>query len=183
MMFEIFNQTRKWQVKKTNILYVVVASLILTSVLIPSEIIKGTNAFTPIPQTVNNDGKIFDTLASDVSSNVTNEFRPLNSSSTTVHDIAIKEQVLPDGEPAYKMIKHIVNNSMDVTGNYSNLATIPGPAIVINDGDKVHVAIQHLDGNTTRELFVASHPGTFVYQDDELGDRGLYGVVIVNPKD
>ena len=183
MMFEIFNQTRKWQVKKTNILYVVVASLILTSVLIPSEIIKDTNAFTPIPQTVNNDGKIFDTLASDVSSNVTNEFRPLNSSSTTVHDIAIKEQVLPDGEPAYKMIKHIVNNSMDVTGNYSNLATIPGPAIVINDGDKVHVAIQHLDGNTTRELFVASHPGTFVYQDDELGDIGLYGVVIVNPKD
>ncbi|MDF0680933.1 MAG: multicopper oxidase domain-containing protein [Candidatus Nitrosocosmicus sp.] len=183
MMFEIFNQTRKWQVKKTSILYVVVASLILTSFLMPSGIIKGTNAFTPIPQTVNNDGKIFDTLSSDVSSNVTNEFRDLNSSSAAVHDIAIKEQVLPDGEPAYKMIKHIVNNSMDVTGNYSDLATIPGPAIVINDGDIVHVAIQNLDGNITHEDFVAPHPGTFVYQDDELGDRGLYGVVIVNPKD
>ncbi|MDN5847452.1 MAG: multicopper oxidase domain-containing protein [Candidatus Nitrosocosmicus sp.] len=29
---------------------------------------------------------------------------------------------------------------------------------------------------------MAPHSGTFVYQDDELGDRGLYGGVIVNPK-
>ncbi|MDN5847451.1 MAG: hypothetical protein L0H53_14395 [Candidatus Nitrosocosmicus sp.] len=70
MMFKIFNQTRKWQVKKTNILSVVVASLILTSVLISSGMIQGTNAFTPIPQTANNDGKIFDTLSSDISSNI-----------------------------------------------------------------------------------------------------------------
>src|SRR5690606_7930379 len=110
----------------------------------------------------------------------------LNSSSD-VHDIVIQEQVLPDGEPAYKMIQHMINQSngtkLNITNNYSTIATIPGPAIVISEGDSAHVTINHLDGNITREDFVASNPGTYVYQDDELGDRGLYGVVIVNPKD
>jgi YVTN family beta-propeller protein len=184
-MFENFNKIKRWQCKKSGILSIIVASLILTSILIPSGQVQDTKAFTPIPQTINNDGKIFDTLSSGLATTASNENRSLNSSSVTaaVHDISITEQVLPDGEPAYKMIKHLINNSIDVTGNYSKLATIPGPTIVINDGDKVQVTIKHLDGNVTQEDFVAPHPGTFVYQDDGLGDRGLYGVVIVNPKD
>ena len=170
----------KWgQIGMRRILPMIIASLILTSALIPAGVIQSTKAFVPIPQAKNNDGKVFDTLSSNISTNNTDDNKSLTSSSK--HDITIEEQVLPDGEPAYKMLRHLINNSLDVTGNYSNIATIPGPAIVINEGDTVHVSIKHLDGNITQEDFIAPHPGTFVYQDDKLGDRGLYGVVIVNP--
>lgn len=186
MIHNYYNNHNRW-IKKTNILFAaVIASLIFTSTITSVGVAKGTESFIPITQTNNNDGKVFDTLSSKVSSNTAYRNPVLNSSSD-VHDIVIQEQVLPDGEPAYKMIQHMVNQSngtkLNITNNYSTIATIPGPAIVISEGDSAHVTINHLDGNITREDFVASNPGTYVYQDDELGDRGLYGVVIVNPQD
>ncbi|MDN5845000.1 MAG: multicopper oxidase domain-containing protein [Candidatus Nitrosocosmicus sp.] len=186
MSYNNDNNHTRW-IKRINVLYAVaIATLILSSTMTAPGIARGTESFIPIAQTNNNDGKVFDTLSSKVSSNTTDGNMVLNSSSD-VHDIVIKEQVLPDGQPAYKMVQHVVNQTnstkLNITNDYSTIATIPGPAIVISEGDKAHITINHLDGNTTQEDFVASNPGTYVYQDDELGDRGLNGVVIVNPKD
>src|SRR4029079_1005959 len=186
MSYNNDNNHTRW-IKKINVLYsVVIATLILSSTMTAPGIARGIESFIPMTQTNNDDGKVFDTISSKVSSNTTDGNMVLNSSSA-VHDIVIKEQVLPDGEPAYKMIQHIINQTngtkLNITNNYSTIATIPGPAIVISEGDKALITINHLGGNTTQEDFVASNPGTYVYQDEELGDRGLYGVVIVNPKD
>ena len=71
-----------------------------------------------------------------------------------------------------------------MTSKYSKLATIPGPTLVITEGDYVKVNIKDKDGNlVTSEEFLASQPGTFLYIDDSKdGENGLFGAVIVNPK-
>ena len=71
-----------------------------------------------------------------------------------------------------------------MTPKYSKLATIPGPALVFTEGDYVNVNIKDKDGNLiTSEEFLASQPGTFLYIDDsKSGENGLFGAVIVNPK-
>ena len=71
-----------------------------------------------------------------------------------------------------------------MTSKYSKLATIPGPALVFTEGDYVNVNIKDKDGNLiTSEEFLASKPGTFLYIDDsKSGENGLFGAVIVNPK-
>ncbi|HVH95494.1 MAG TPA: multicopper oxidase domain-containing protein, partial [Bacillus sp. (in: firmicutes)] len=171
---------------------------VLTSILILTSIsMINAQPFIPTPQAKNDDGKVFDTLlsktiSSNVSSDTTtttdddNNNNKVNGNST-IHKIVLREQLLPDGEPAYKMMEHLVSNNnakkSDITGTYSEIATIPGPAIVITEGDRAQITIDHLNGSSTQEEFIASHPGTYVYQDDRLGDRGLYGAVIVNPKD
>ncbi|WP_197731161.1 multicopper oxidase domain-containing protein [Candidatus Nitrosocosmicus franklandus] len=176
--------TRKNLLTTKFFLSTTMAILLLAPILIPSGVVKGIEPLTSVGQTNKNDDKVFDTL----SSNITNsDGSNITKNNLNTHNIVLKEELLPDGEPAYKMVQHLIDGGngtrLNVTSSYSPLATIPGPAIVINEGDSAHVIINHLDGNTTRENFVASNPGTFVYQDDELGDRGLYGVVIVNPQD
>jgi len=173
-------------------LFLVIASVLILS----SSSLVIAQAFIPTSQAKNDDGKVFDTLSSNntssnnitntVTNNTTDNNNDINGNST-IHKIVLREQLLPDGEPAYKMIEHLVSNNntknLDITGTYSHLATIPGPAIVITEGDRAQITIDHLNGSSTQEEFIASHPGTYVYEDDKLGDRGLYGAVIVNPKD
>src|SRR3982751_5943545 len=121
--------------------------------------------FIPTPQTKNDDGKVFDTLlsktiSSSVNTTATTDNNNVNGNST-VHKIVLREQLLPDGEPAYKMMEHLVSNNnakkSDITGTYSKLATIPGPAIVITEGDRAQITIDHLNGSSTQEEFIASH--------------------------
>jgi YVTN family beta-propeller protein len=168
--------------------------LVITSAITLSSISKiNAQPFIHTPQAKDDDGKVFDTLSSkNISSSIitksaTNDYDNNVNGNSTFHKIIISEQLLPDGEPAYKMIEHLVSNNnvknLDITGTYSKLATIPGPAIVITEGDRAQITIGHLNGRSTQEEFIASHPGTYVYEDDKLGDRGLYGAVIVNPKD
>ena len=99
--------------------------------------------------------------------------------------------------PAYKMISHIKtqnissaaatsdHNTTNVTSEYSRIATIPGPTLVVNEGDLIKVNIKDKNGNIqTSEEFLASKPGTFLYMDDSRkGETGLFGAVIVNPED
>ena len=108
---------------------------------------------------------------------------------------------LPTGQQAYKMISHVKSNgpssslssdvatsnsinNIDLTPKYSKLATIPGPTLVFNEGDYVKVNIKDKDGALiTSEEFLASQSGTFLYVDDsKAGENGLFGAVIVNPK-
>ena len=113
---------------------------------------------------------------------------PTNENVNTLiqHQIEMQIITLPDGQPAYKIISHVVHNGSsqtDLTSRYSKLATIPGPTVVVNEGDNVEVKIKNLNGNISNEEFTASRPGTFLYIDDsKMGENGLFGAVIVNPK-
>lgn len=118
------------------------------------------------------------------------------SNNDVVHEIEMMTVTLPNGIPAYKMVNHIKSQDLalsfslgkedtgiDMTSRYSKLATIPGPTLVVNEGDKVKVNITDQDGNIqSSEAFIASTPGTFLYMDDSKdGENGLYGAVVVNP--
>ena len=148
-----------------------------------------------------NKKEVFHTLTSISSSSEGNNFSssPNNkTSNNTMHKIEMVVITLPTGQPAYKMISHVKsngspsssdmtnssNNNIDLTPKYSKLATIPGPALVFTEGDYVNVNIKDKDGTLiTSEEFLASEPGTFLYIDDsKSGENGLFGAVIVNPK-
>ena len=151
-----------------------------------------------------NKKEVFHTLTSIPSSPEGNDFSSSSSpnnktSNNTMHKIEMVVITLPTGQPAYKMISHVKSNgsqsssdmtsssssnNIDLTPKYSKLATIPGPALVFTEGDYVNVNIKDKDGNLiTSEEFLASKPGTFLYIDDsKSGENGLFGAVIVNPK-
>jgi YVTN family beta-propeller protein len=147
--------------------------------------------------------EVFHTLTSISSSSEGKDLSSSSSSnnetiSNTMHKIEMVVITLPTGQPAYKMISHVKSNgsssssdmtssssnNIDLTPKYSKLATIPGPALVFTEGDYVNVNIKDKDGNImTSEEFLASQPGTFLYIDDSKnGENGLFGAVIVNPK-
>jgi YVTN family beta-propeller protein len=146
-----------------------------------------------------NKKEVFHTLTSISSSSEGNDFSSSTNNKTsnnTIHKIEMVVIALPTGQPAYKMISHVKSNgssssdvtsssnNIDLTPKYSKLATIPGPALVFTEGDYVNVNIKDKDGNLiTSEEFLASQPGTFLYIDDSKnGENGLFGAVIVNPK-
>jgi DNA-binding beta-propeller fold protein YncE len=149
-----------------------------------------------------NKKEVFHTLTSISSSFEGNKFSssPNNkNSNNSMHKIEMIVVTLPTGQPAYKMISHVKSNgssssssditssssnNIDLTSKYSKLATIPGPTLVFNEGDYVNVNIKDKDGNLINsEEFLASQPGTFLYIDDsKSGENGLFGAVIVNPK-
>ena len=150
--------------------------------------------------------EVFHTLTSiSLSSPSPSSLTSLASSNGVKHNIEMAVITLPSGQPAYKMVSHVKSNSLsspftvdtsaasvnnnnndiiDLTSKYSKLATIPGPTLVVSEGDYVKVNIKDKDGNlVTSEEFIASQPGTFLYLDDSKdGENGLYGAVIVNPK-
>ncbi len=144
---------------------------------------------------------VFHTLTSISSSLESDDFslsQNNKTSNNSMHKIEMIVVTLPTGQPAYKMISHVKSinsssssdissdsNNIDLTPKYSKLATIPGPTLVFNEGDYVNVNIKDKDGNLINsEEFLASQPGTFLYIDDSKnGENGLFGAVIVNPKD
>jgi FtsP/CotA-like multicopper oxidase with cupredoxin domain len=89
------------------------------------------------------------TLLNDIhSSHSGGEFVATASASTGVnHDIILEAKQLSNGLLAYKMVKHIKNveggKSIDLTKNYSAKPTIPGPTIVISEGDTVDLQIKN----------------------------------------
>jgi YVTN family beta-propeller protein len=148
-----------------------------------------------------NKKEVFHTLTSIPSSHEGNDLSSSSSSpnnktnNNTMHKIEMVVITLPTGQPAYKMVSHVKSNdsspsdiassnNIDLTPKYSKLATIPGPTLVFNEGDYVKVNIKDKDGSLiTSEEFLASQPGTFLYIDDsKSGENGLFGAVIVNPK-
>jgi hypothetical protein len=62
------------------------------------------------------------------------------------HEITLVAEMLDNGLLAYKMDSHMVDDGttiFDVTGKYSEDATIPGPTIVITEGDTVDLTIEN----------------------------------------
>src|SRR5215213_4141879 len=56
-----------------------------------------------------------------------------------LHDIKMAAVELPDGHTAYKMLEYKTidkqNSTTDITSRYSNQPVIPGPTIVLTEGD------------------------------------------------
>ncbi len=66
--------------------------------------------------------------------------------SPKIHEIKLAGVLLPDGHQAYKMLEYKVidkqnNNTEDITSRYSNLPTIPGPTLVMTEGDQARITL------------------------------------------
>src|SRR5687767_4567054 len=61
--------------------------------------------------------------------------------SPKIPEIKMSGVLLPDGHQAYKMLEYKIidkqnNNTQDITSRYSNLPTLPGPTLVMTEGDQ-----------------------------------------------
>ena len=66
--------------------------------------------------------------------------------SPKIHEIKMAGVELPDGHQAYKMIEYKIidkqnNNTQDITSRYSKLPTIPGPTLVLTEGDQARLTL------------------------------------------
>ena len=62
------------------------------------------------------------------------------------HEITLVAETLDNGLLAYRMESHVVDNGSDtedITNRYSDDASIPGPTIVIDEGDEVSLTIEN----------------------------------------
>ena len=67
---------------------------------------------------------------------------PSAESSAAEHRIEMTAEQIEDGLLAYRMIEHVVDKD-NITSRYSKQATIPGPTIVLTEGDKVRLTIRN----------------------------------------
>ena len=65
--------------------------------------------------------------------------------SNNLHEIKMAAIELPDGHQAYKMLEYKVidkqNRTQDITSRYSELPTIPGPTLVMTEGDTARLTL------------------------------------------
>lgn len=83
-----------------------------------------------------------------INTTTTTTANKLNSEndSPKIHEIKLAAVLLPDGHQAYKMLEYKVidkqnNNTEDITSRYSNLPTIPGPTLVMTEGDQARITL------------------------------------------
>ncbi len=87
-----------------------------------------------------------------------------------VHRITLRAVQLPSGQLAYQMVRHQVEDggrTEDRTGRYASGPTIPGPAIVLTEGDTAYVTLEH--GIAGSELPVSLHVHGVHYPFDSDG--------------
>jgi len=120
---------------------------------------------------------------------------------TPTHTIEMTAETLPNGQEAYKLVSHEIQGDEDVP-DYSEIATIPGPTLIVNEGDTVEVILTNnisgksvgfnapglsnsnakvATGDSKTYKFTASDAGTFHYQNKNNASLGLFGAIIVNP--
>jgi manganese oxidase len=62
-----------------------------------------------------------------------------------LHEIKMAAVELPDGHTAYKMLEYKItdneNQTKDITSRYSDFPTIPGPTIIMTEGDKARLTL------------------------------------------
>lgn len=73
---------------------------------------------------------------------------PVSADDPRTHDIVMSAEILPDGRMGYQMISHMITeedddeeDTIDVTSRYDDRASIPGPTIIIDEGDEVFVTL------------------------------------------
>lgn len=86
------------------------------------------------------------------------------------HLITLRAASLPSGQLAYQMVSHKIRSQegqmQDVTSRYSPQPTIPGPTIVMNEGDVTEVTLEHGIANFTDPVSIHVHGVHFSINDD-----------------
>ena len=81
------------------------------------------------------------TVIAQTSQNNLSSDNPFNK----LHEIKMAAVELPDGHTAYKMLEYKIidkqNQTKDITSRYSDLPTIPGPTIIMTEGDKAKLTL------------------------------------------
>jgi plastocyanin/DNA-binding beta-propeller fold protein YncE len=102
--------------------------------------------------------------------------------------VKLNAETLPNGQYAYKMVSHVAGGR-DITSKYSNIATIPGPTLVIKEGESLQIKVTDniagVDANIQASgfNFGSAKTGTYVYEGKEGSLLGLFGAIVVNAKD
>jgi len=90
---------------------------------------------------------ILPVIAQSITTTTTTSTNKLNSEndSPKIHEIKMAGVELPDGHQAYKMLEYKIidkqNNTEDITSRYSKLPTIPGPTLVMTEGDQAKLTL------------------------------------------
>jgi len=77
------------------------------------------------------------------------------------HLITLKASPLPSGQLAYEMVSHTIKASdgqeRNITARYAKGPTIPGPTLVITEGDTAEVTLLHGIGDSPQPVSIHVH--------------------------
>lgn len=105
------------------------------------------------------------------------EYVPIKAGSATgaapsgkTHRITLRAAALPSGQLGYQMVSHKIQSpdgqTEDVTNRYSDKPTIPGPAIVMTEGDVAEITLENGISNTNQPVSLHVHGVHFdIYSD------------------
>lgn len=84
-----------------------------------------------------------------------------DSVSGSTHRITLRAAPLPSGQFGYQMVSHKIQTAggqtEDVTARYSDKPTIPGPAIVMTEGDVAEITLENGIPNTDQPVSLHVH--------------------------
>jgi FtsP/CotA-like multicopper oxidase with cupredoxin domain len=90
--------------------------------------------------------------------------------SGNTHRIILRAAALPSGQFGYQMVSHKIQSADgktdDVTGRYSDKPTIPGPAIVMTEGDVAEITLENGIPNTNQPVSLHVHGVHFDIRSD-----------------
>jgi FtsP/CotA-like multicopper oxidase with cupredoxin domain len=77
------------------------------------------------------------------------------------HLITLKASALPSGQLAYEMVSHKIRSAdgkeREVTGKYAQGPTIPGPTLVLTEGDDAEVTLEHGFADSPQPVSIHVH--------------------------
>ncbi|MGI9010691.1 MAG: multicopper oxidase domain-containing protein [Nitrososphaeraceae archaeon] len=117
-------------------------------------------------------------------SEIGNDPKETLSQDGKVNEVTIKAEKLPNGQYAYRMVKHILYNGdsiEDLTKRYSKIPTIPGPSIEMTLHDSLIIHSIDETGVKKTQKITAQKAGTFEYYGEQYMTLGLFGAIIINP--
>jgi len=98
---------------------------------------------------------------------------PVQAADPKTHNIEMSAEALPDGRMGYKMISHViieevdgVDDSQNVTSRYDTFASVPGPTIIIDEGDEVFVTLNNNLGVDDECVSIHVHGVHYIPADD-----------------
>lgn len=90
--------------------------------------------------------------------------------SGVTHRIKMKATNLPSGQLAYQMVSHQVKSRSgkvkDVSDRYPDEATIPGPTIVLTEGDAAEITLQHAIEGSSDPVSIHVHGVHYEIESD-----------------
>src|ERR1019366_8648819 len=77
------------------------------------------------------------------------------------HIITLKASTLPSGQMAYELVSHKIKSpdgqERDITGRYATGPTIPGPTLVMKEGDTAEVTLEHGIADSSQPVSIHVH--------------------------